>query len=422
MEETVDYSIYPRHDVLCIDMRSFYASVECIKRGLDPQTTLLAVVGDPNRSGSIVLAASPALKKKYGISNVSRYFELPDEPDILIAPAHMGDYLNVSVEITKMITDFVPKESVHVYSVDELWVTVDGLERLYGSVYEIAELLQQNIRDQFGMECVVGIGDNKFLAKVVMDIHAKKAADGIAECRYEDVSRLLWPIPIEKIWGIGSRMMRNLNRMGIVTLGQLAHTPLTALKKRFGIMGEQLYWHAWGVDLSPVTGNFTKDEQKGYGHGMTLLRDYEKSEIYACLLDLCEEACRRARRDEKEGRTVHLGIGYSTETGGGFSRSVSRDVASNETLDIYEMCLHLFHKFYDGERKIRRAFVTLTNLNDEVGTQLDLFENQVKKRSVGEVMDHIREKYGSTAILRASSYTTGGIALDRSKKIGGHFA
>lgn len=86
----------------------------------------------------------------------------------------MGDYLNVSVEITKMITDFVPKESVHVYSVDELWVTVDGLERLYGSVYEIAELLQQNIRDQFGMECVVGIGDNKFLAKVVMDIHAKK--------------------------------------------------------------------------------------------------------------------------------------------------------------------------------------------------------------------------------------------------------
>lgn len=188
----------------------------------------------------------------------------------------MGDYLNVSVEITKMITDFVPKESVHVYSVDELWVTVDGLERLYGSVYEIAELLQQNIRDQFGMECVVGIGDNKFLAKVVMDIHAKKAADGIAECRYEDVSRLLWPIPIEKIWGIGSRMMRNLNRMGIVTLGQLAHTPLTALKKRFGIMGEQLYWHAWGVDLSPVTGNFTKDEQKGYGHGMTLLRDYEK--------------------------------------------------------------------------------------------------------------------------------------------------
>lgn len=187
-------------------------------------------------------------------------------------------------------------------------------------------------------------------------------------------------------------------------------------------MGEQLYWHAWGVDLSPVTGNFTKDEQKGYGHGMTLLRDYEKSEIYACLLDLCEEACRRARRDEKEGRTVHLGIGYSTETGGGFSRSVSRDVASNETLDIYEMCLHLFHKFYDGESKIRRAFVTLTNLNDEVGTQLDLFENQVKKRSVGEVMDHIREKYGSTAILRASSYTTGGIALDRSKKIGGHFA
>lgn len=138
----MDYSPYPRNDVLCIDMRSFYASVEAIKLGLDPMTTLLAVVGDPNRSGSIVLAASPTLKKKYSISNVSRYFELPKDPDIHIVPAHMADYLHVSIEITKLINQYVPKEAIHQYSVDEVWVTVNGLKKLFGDRWEVAKKSQ----------------------------------------------------------------------------------------------------------------------------------------------------------------------------------------------------------------------------------------------------------------------------------------
>ncbi|WP_082232575.1 DNA polymerase IV [Halobacillus massiliensis] len=418
----MDYSVYPRHDVLCIDMRSFYASVECTRRGLDPQTALLAVVGDPNRSGSIVLAASPALKKKHGISNVSRFFELPDDPQLVIAQAHMGDYLKVSAEITKMIMNYVPPEAVHVYSVDELWVTIDGLEKLYGLPREIAQMIQDNIRDQFGIECVIGIGDNKFLAKVVMDIHSKKAKDGIAECRYEHVKSLLWPIPIEDIWGIGSRMMRNLNRLGITTLGQLAQYPLKYMKKHYGVMGEQLHWHAWGIDLSPVIGNFTKADQKGYGHGITLLRDYAGDELSTVLLDLCEEACRRARRDSRAGRTVHLSVAYASEYGGGFSRSMSIDQPTNITMDMYQICMRLFRTFYDGESQIRRTSVTLTNLEEDIATQLTLFDDRPKQKDIGKVMDEIRDKYGSMAILRASSFTESGITPDRSKKIGGHYA
>ncbi len=418
----MDYSMYPRNDVLCIDMRSFYASVECAKRGLDPKTALLAVVGDPSRSGSIVLAASPTLKKKHGISNVSRYFELPDDPNLVVAEAHMGDYLEVSVEISKAIMNYVPPEAIHVYSVDELWVTVNGMRSLYGAPREIARLLQAQIRDQFGIECAIGIGDNKFLAKVVMDIHAKKASDGIAECRYEDVEHLLWPVPIEEIWGIGRRMTRNLNRMGILNLGQLAKHPLKYLQKHFGIMGEQFHYHAWGIDLSPVIGNFVKSNQKSYGHGITLLRDYEKGEIYACFLDLCEEACRRARRDNKEGRTIHLGLGYSKETGGGFSRSMSIQIPTNITMDVYRVIIKLFERFYDGISKIRRVYVSLTNLNDESDVQLSLFRDRTKEKDVGEVMDEIRDKFGSTAILRATSFTESAITRDRSKKIGGHNA
>ncbi|TQS75776.1 DNA polymerase IV [Ornithinibacillus gellani] len=416
----MDYTAYPRHDVLCIDMRSFYASVEAVKLGYNPMTVLLAVVGDPNRSGSIVLAASPALKSKYGISNVSRYFELPDDPELVIVPAHMADYLHMSIEITRLLNQYAPKEAIHPYSIDEVWVTVNGLEHLFGTPYHIATLIKQDILESFGLTCSIGIGDNKFLAKVVMDLHAKKS--GIAECRYEDVQEKLWPFPIEKIWGIGSRMKRNLNGMGIITLGQLARFDQKQLKKRFGIMGEQMYWHAWGIDLSPVFGNFTKTEQKGFGHGISLLRDYTAKEVAVCILELCEEACRRARTANQAGKTIHLGIGYAKETGGGFSRSKSIDLPTNITMDMYHVCMQLFDNFYDGESKIRRVYVTLDHLFENGMTQLDLFDNRPKQKDIGFVMDRIRDKYGATSILRAASYTDAGITLERSKKIGGHYA
>lgn len=416
----IDYSQYPRHDVLCIDMRSFYASVEAVKRGLDPMKVMLAVVGDPNRSGSIVLATSPALKKKYNLSNVNRFFELPKDPDIHIVPARMADYLKVSLAITDRLNRYAPKEAIHQYSVDEVWVTVDGLEKLFGNPWQIAQQIKDDIYQTFGLTCSIGIGDNKFLAKVVMDLYAKQT--GIAECRYEDVPEKLWPVPIEKVWGIGSRLKRHLNRMGIITLGQLAQYNLKSLKKRFGVMGEQLYWHAWGIDLSPVFGDFIRAEQKGFGHGISLLRDYSAEETLTCILELCEEVCRRARTANRAGRTIHLGIGYSQETGGGFHRSKSLYFPTNITMDVYQVCRQLFQTFYDGKSKIRRVFVTLDNLSESGDTQLNLFEDRAKKTDIGYVMDAIRDKYGATALLRASSYTEAGITIDRSKKIGGHQA
>jgi len=417
----MDYTMYPKNDVLCIDMRSFYASVEAVKLGYDPMEVLLAVVGDPNRSGSIVLAASPALKKKHGINNVSRFFELPtDDPELIIVQAHMAEYIKVSLQITKLLMNYVPSEAIHQYSIDEVWITVNGLNNIFGGPWEIAKKIKSDILENFGITCSIGIGDNKFLAKIVMDLYAKK--EGIAECRYKDVKEKLWPTPIEKVWGIGSRMKRNLNRMGVTTLEQLAKTELRYLKKRFGIMGEQLYWHAWGIDLSPVFGDFTKTEHKSFGHGMTLLRDYNRDDISICILELCEETCRRARTAKKAGKTIHLGIGYSQEVGGGFNRSRSILAPTNLTMDMYEVCMQLFNEFYDGSSNIRRVYVTLSNLYDDDISQLSLFDDRTKRKDIGYVMDEIRDKYGATAILRASSYLPGGIAIDRSKKIGGHFA
>lgn len=416
----MDYSIYPRNDILCIDMRSFYASVEAIKLGLDPMKVMLAVVGDLDRPGSIILAASPTLKIKHGISNVSRFFDLPHDPDIIIVQANMADYIQTSVNITKSLMNYAPKEAIHVYSVDETWVTINGLEKLFGKPWQIAELIKQDILNTFGLTCSIGIGDNKLLAKVVMDLYAKN--EGISECRYEDVKKKLWRFPVEKIWGIGSKMKDNLNRMGIYRLGQLAKTDLETLKKQFGIMGEQIYWHAWGVDLSPVYGNFIKKEQKGFGHGITLLRDYSKHEVAVCILELCDEVCRRARTVNKVGKTIHLGIGYTRLNGGGFNRSKFTAIATNTTKSMFDICMQLFNRFYDGYTPIRRVYVTLDNLHDGGKIQLSLFDKENKESEINTVMDEIRDKFGTTAILRASSYLEAGITLERSKKIGGHNA
>src|SRR5690625_2298293 len=144
-------------------MRSFYASVEAVKLGLDPNEVLLAVVGDLSRPGSIVLATSPALKKKYHLRNVSRFFELPKDPSIRLVEANMADYVHASIEITKLLYRFAPREAIHQYSVDEVWVTVDGLEKLFGTRWEIATKIKQAIWKELGLPSAIGIGDNKFL-------------------------------------------------------------------------------------------------------------------------------------------------------------------------------------------------------------------------------------------------------------------
>ncbi|MGI6225141.1 MAG: UV damage repair protein UvrX, partial [Peptococcales bacterium] len=138
----LDYSNLPHHNVLCIDMKSFYASCECVARGLDPLNTYLAVIGDKKYSGSIVLAASPKMKQDYGIKTGSRLFEIPRNPKIHLAEARMALYLEQSLHINRLLNEFVPLEAIHVYSVDESWICVDGTERLFGDRWEIAKKIK----------------------------------------------------------------------------------------------------------------------------------------------------------------------------------------------------------------------------------------------------------------------------------------
>ena len=418
----IDYSCLPRQHILCIDIKSFYASCAAVMEGLDPLECYLIVVGDENREGSVVLAASPKMKKEFGIKTGSRLFEVPKDPRIRIVEPKMATFLRVSTEITRLFHRYVPKEAIHVYSVDESFIKVDGTTHLWGGAVEIAEKIREELMREFQLPCAIGIGPNMLLAKLALDLEAKSS--GIAYWTYGDVPEKLWPVsPLSEMWGIGRRLEKRLNAMGIFSVGQLAHYDLNLLEAKFGIMGNQLYYHAWGVDLSEI-GAPIMDGQISFGKSQILLRDYKNmTEIKHVILEMCEEVARRARTHRMAGRTISLGIGYShEELGGGFHCSKSLEKPTNITMDLYKVCLELFHKNYDG-RTVRQISLSLSNVVPDEAVQLDLFDpNLLKKRELGYTVDRIRRRFGSASLLRAVSYTEAGTALTRARLIGGHKA
>lgn len=418
----IDYSQFPNRKILCIDMKSFYASVAAVDLDLDPLTCYLAVVGNTDRQGSVVLAASPAMKKDFKIKTGSRLFEIPDDPRIKVVDPQMGLFIRVSTEISKLFYRYVPPCAVHTYSVDESFLDVKGLEKVWGGPHEIAELIQADIKETFGLTCTVGIGPNMLMAKLALDLESKKATNGIAEWKYEDIPQKLWPVqPLSEMWGIGSRTQKTLNGMGIFSVGQLARYDLALLEKKFGIMGNQLYYHAWGVDLSEI-GAPIMQKQVSYGKSQILMRDYKDlNEIKTVILEMCEEVARRARNAKKAGKTISLGLGYSKdELGGGFLRTRTIEEPTNVTMDIYQVCLELMKANYKAQT-VRSISISISSLFDDFETQLSLFdENKWKKQKIGYVVDQIRRKYGSASILRAVSYTGAGTALHRSTLLGGH--
>lgn len=414
------YENAPQRSIVCIDMRSFYASCIASIENLDVMKVPIAIVGNFEQKGSVVLAASPPMKKRFNIRTGSRLYEIPPHPDIRLFEPKMSFFIRMSMELVRHFNLFVPKEAIHVYSVDESFLDLTGTEKIWGPPEQTARYIQDTILRQFDLPCTVGFGPNMLMAKLALDIEAKKT--GFAKWTYEDVPRKLWPImPLSEMWGIGRRTEKTLNHMGIYSVYDLAHADLAELEARFGVMGNQLYYHAWGIDHS-VVGAPIMEGQISFGKGQMLMRDYRnRDEIFTVLLEMCEDVARRARESKKVGRTISLGLSYSKDAfGGGFQRARTIDEPTNDTLKIFQVCKTLFNEFY-AERPARKLTVTLSNIESEYSMQLSLFdEAKWRNRKLGETMDRLRTKYGPTALLRAVSYTEAGTAITRSTLVGGH--
>ncbi|EAE1273816.1 Y-family DNA polymerase [Listeria monocytogenes] len=424
MVQVEDYSHAPRRDILCIDVKSFFASVECVKRGLDPLKAKLVVMSNADRAGGLVLAASPMMKKVHRIKTTSRMYEVPTwDKEIIIAPPRMKLYLKVNAMIQAIFLRYVPKEFFFPYSIDEAFLDVTGSHALFGSTQEIAERIQADILRELRLFVTVGIGDNMLLSKLALDNAAKHQADGIANWRYENVQDTIWKInELTDMWGIGHRTAENLKRLGIYSVYALSQSPPPLLKRRLGVIGEQLYYHSHGIDYSKINESYVP-VSKSYGKSQILESDYhDPFEVAIVIREMAEEIAMRLRKHHVNTTVIHLGIRYSKYSIKSGFRHQLKVEATSSTKEIVSHFINLFWKYYENEA-VRQVEMNCGGIVKKIGLQLNLFENPIQtvnQEQLDITIDKIRNRYGFKSMMHASSLLTGATGLKRSGMVGGH--
>ncbi|MFD2116305.1 DNA polymerase IV [Paenibacillus yanchengensis] len=412
--------------ILLVDGQSFYASIE--KAAHPEYRDMPVAVGDPTRKSGIILAACPMAKDR-GVTTASRVEEaLTLCPDLVIIKPRMQRYITISLFITQIFESFT--DLVEPYSIDEQFLDVTGSVGLYGSAEEIARQIQHKIKLSTGVWSRVGIGPTKILAKTATDNFAKKHPEGIYRLDQTNIEQELWPLPINKMFMVASRMTKRFVMQGINTIGDIAQMELTAFKQLMRkIMGKQsdiqaeYYWQtARGIDPSPVV-SAIRGALKSVSHGKALRASLysRKADIEVVIHELCAEVCRRARRIGVQGRVVSLGIG---ETDGqrvnSFGRQTTLDYPTNLTQELQAAILKLFNEYWQG-MPVSYITIVLTQLAGDEVQYLDLFMDRAKIYDLECATDRIRERYGEAAILRASSLLDAGVAHERAGQIGGHY-
>lgn len=468
-----DYTKEQHRAIAFIDMKSFYASVECVERGLNPLTTSLCVMSQADNSGGLILASSPTFKQVFGKSNVGRSRDLPfyttthkfnyqnyyrtvtrdwlnraPEPSpshvafieswakrTIMTPPRMSAYIDKNMEIQHIIQDFAAIDEICWYSIDEGFVDLtESLNYFYPDqsltpaqkLDAVSHDIQVAIYQQTGLYATVGMSiGNPLLAKLALDNAAKHTSNMRALWTYETIADTVWQIPdLTDFWGISRRTAKRLRYIGVNSIYELAHTYPTVLKKEFGILGVQLFCHANGIDESNVSEKYDA-KSKSIGNSQTLPRDYtSQREIELVISELAEQVAIRTRRSKKKTQLISLYVGY------GFSEnkpSIHAQMSiepTHSTQKLTQAILRLFRDKY-ASGAVRRIGVSYGRLCDDDFELISLFDDaQVtqKQETVQDVIDVIREKHGFLSVQKANSLANGSRVIARSKLVGGHSA
>lgn len=412
-------------NIVCIDLKSFFASCECVERNLDPFKTPL-VVAEPNRNGAITLAVTPYMKKM-GVKSRSRIYEIPKNIKYMTVRPRMSLYVEKSKEVIDIYLDYVASEDLHVYSIDECFLDLTNYMNLYKkSMREIAKDILNSVYRATGLCATAGIGPNMLLAKIAMDVEAKHNSDFIAEWNYSDVETKLWNItPLSNMWGIGSRMEKKLNSLGLYKVGDIAKYNKLKLKEKFGVIGEELWYHSNGIDLSKISDFNKESKEKSISNSQVLYKDYYNNEINLIIEEILMQLTKRLRKEKYTTGRVSFGITYSKEIGNGFYVSKRLDNQTNDSKELYKVLINIFDKYYEENTPIRKVSISLSKLDNDDAMQLNLFEkieDKIKTKNINDTIDNINEKYGSNSLLKATSLLDNSIIRDRNNKIGGHNA
>lgn len=461
----IDYAKEPQSDIAFFDMKSFYASVECVERGLNPLTTSLCVMSRADNSNGLILASSPVFKNVFGKSNVGRAYDLPFHVHnrrfnflnarktnqaitaqyvnyieywarrTFIVPPRMDLYILKNMKIQSILKEYASEKDIHPYSIDEGFIDLSQSLNYFISdpkfnkkdkLNMVSSCIQNQIWRQMGLATTVGMSNsNPLLAKLALDNEAKNTSTMRANWSYEDVPSKVWGIQnLTDFWGIGPRLAKRLNKLKIYTIRDLAFSNPDLLKKEFGVIGVQLWFHAHGVDESNVHQPY-RPMSKGLGNSQVLPRDYYRiNEIELVLKEMTEQVAIRLRKRHLKTTCVYLSVTYSRQVERPSLRGQMTIEATHNTKQLIQHILQIFHKKYEGG-PIRQIAIRYSGLVDENYSEISLFEDYqqtLKEEQLQKTIDQVRYKYGFLALQNASVLTKGSRSIARSKLVGGHSA
>ena len=465
---------------IAIDLKSFYASVECVERGLDPLVAKLVVADESRTEKTICLAVSPALKA-YGIPGRARLFEVyqklrlhsstRQDKDFIIAPPRMAKYIEVSCKIYDIYLKYIAPEDIHVYSIDEVFMDVTSYLQAYRqTAHELAITMIRDVLKQTGITATAGIGTNMYLAKVAMDIVAKKMPadkDGVRIAELDEMSyrQQLWDHhPLTDFWRVGHGIAERLSRYGIDTMGKIARCSIEKeelLYKLFGVNAELLIDHAWGWE--PCTIDLVKayrPETNSMSSGQVLTEPYTFQKARNVVMEMADAISLELVEKRLVTNQLVLTVSYDRESltrpeiaskyhgeivMDYYGRPVPKHAHgtanlashSSSSRKIIAAVMSLYDRIVNRDLLIRRLNIATNHViredkeqkTSDKSLQLDLFADYggegfdgQKERKVQEALINIKKRFGKNAILKGTSYAEGATAKERNKQIGGHKA
>lgn len=448
---------------ICIDLKSFYASVECVERGLDPMTTNL-VVADPTRTDkTICLAITPAMKA-LGIKNRCRVFEIPKGVDYIMAPPRMKLYMDYSMEIYNIYLKYFSEEDIHVYSVDEVFIDVTNYTKLYHLDSEealtedadeitrrfydrddldenekqiaknllgakrIGMMLMDEVLAQTGIMATCGVGTNLYLAKIALDVTAKHAPDRVGVLCEDMFKENLWRHkPLTDFWGIGPGTAKRFAKYGITTMEEIAKADEDLIYNIFGVNAEILIDHAWGEEPVQIKDiKSYKPKANSISHTQILPVDYSFEDALIVMKEMADVLCLELVEQGLVTKTITVVVGYSNLYDARMIRqSFTLQEPSNSYLMLSKEIETVYRNMVDPKIPVRRLGLFFGKVSKEQFRQYDIFtdpEESDRERKIQEAAIKIKKRYGKNAILRGTDLQENATMKDRNEQIGGHKA
>lgn len=408
-----------------IDMKTFFASVECAERGLDPFKTNLVVADKERTKGTVCLAITPKMKS-LGIRNRCRLYEIPQNIDFIIAKPRMKKYIEYAANIYAIYLQYIDKNDIHIYSIDECFIDATQYIKFYKTTpKDFALKLMNEIKEKLKIPSTCGIGTNMFLAKIALDLTAKKTKDGIGFLNEAKFRKELWEHrPITDFWQISTGIAKRLEKFGIYNMKGITEIEEDFLYREFGINAELLIDHAYGKETCEISDiKKYKSKSKSIGSSQILPCNYNFTDSKIILKEMIQNGCYELVSQGYVAQGLQIFVGYGNNRGEETHGTIRLGALTNLYSIAEEKALCLFDKIVDKNLPIRKIGYTFINLLPEENEQYDLLTDlskvQKEKKLTTSVIG-IKNKFGKNSLLKGIDLEEKATQIDRNNMIGGH--